>query len=292
MGKLMKKMTTLALGMSMLVGANVVYATETHTEGMNFDDYQGREDDGTTAGEIEVAVNYSDDITPSVTDDFVIEYSLKDHEDEVWQIKVNAFSFAEENGVLKDVPYGSYSILNIEYVGENEEIVEQGYAITKSFYCSSGTNGSFTIAIGSKKIAALAKDYSEGSLRIKDSEHDEYGNATRDKVGSVYYDPESSEGDDKLRNISAEKRQEERSSGTEHESPSNEAVGGENSDSENTITDDGSAKEIIYEKEEKPVEDAEDDPNKSTVAGRLIGVAILAIIGFATIYFAHKRGIV
>lgn len=289
MYKLSKKILAAVSAMGVLCSPTLInqaYATEAYVP------EPGKEDNGRTTGKVSVIVEYSDDIEPQIDDNFVIEYSVKGREDNKGTIDVNAFSFAEEPGVLEGVPFGSYSILNIEYTGNNQDIVNQGYAVTQSFYCSDSVDGSFTIAVGESSIASLAKDYSEGNIRIKDSDHDEYGTATRDKVGTKYYDQE---GNDKITDyelVSEGKdipdRSEDESSSVGDETPEEEIV----QDAE--VNDKGTAKEIRYDEtendEEKEKAKDEEPSMRQAVAEKMLGVLILGIIGFGIIYFLHKNG--
>lgn len=251
------------------------------------------------SGVVEISVEYSDDIKPAEGDQFIITYAPEDDLAKTSSITVNAYAY--EGDIMRaEVPLGTYQILNVEYQGNNDEIIKQGYAVTRGFYCSSGIPGTASIGAGVQQVSQLASSYGEGRLRIKDSDHSETGEASKVKYGTKYESKDTPAGE-------AQPDQQGQGSSGESVKDSDTASDSEGNGLENDktlsdnygevdapVTDTGEGKTIIYGDELKENMENKKDDNKnktaSSIAGKFVGLVLFAAVGFGAIFFLHKSG--
>lgn len=317
--KILKRVTVLAAGAGVFLApaASINYPAAS-------ENVQNAE-----TGTAEIKVEYSDDIQPSQDDRFVITYASEDNPEGTAAITVNGYAYAN-NFMEEKVPSGTYTILDIGYLGSNEAIIEQGYSVSIGFYCTPDIPGSITIGIGRQKIASLAESYGEGRLRIKDKNHSETGEASKNGYGEDYAakgTPDTDVEPDKMYTVEGES-----STDTDNETDTEtDTETGENTESdgagdaagENTgnddegikpdepldekeaddygevdapVTDNGDGKTILYEDEKDTGESKEDDKEQeknkksSNLAAKFIGLVLIGVTGFSAIFILHKAG--
>lgn len=132
------------------------------------------EDEQTTEnemGQAYIKALYSSDITPSEGDIFIITYRITGYTDDA-TIKLDASAITETPAEL-NMPVADYMVTGIEYLGSNEQIIEQGYG-SLLFFNSRINGGLFLyLSVGNEKNAYLEDNYHD--TFIVDEAHSEYG---------------------------------------------------------------------------------------------------------------------
>ena len=235
-------------------------------------------------GTISVKIRYDNDIIPQEGDEFVILYCIEGDESNTAEITLDASQIYEDGGQIQ-VPYNTYSILDINYRGANERVPLQGYAVSKGFHCDKGVDGSITIAIGDGPVSRFEKDFGLGGVRVKDGNHNEWGEPYRE------YEEEVLAGQEVLP-ITMEEFNENQANKNENTA---EPVASENeSEPDVIITDHGDAKIEDYrqddeDKKEKTDEEKKADKRRDALS-KLGVILVFAIIGSITILVLHKKG--
>lgn len=97
-----------------------------------------------------IKATYSTNINPQTGDTFKITYKKKDESNEnANSFNIDASTIVDNQQALK-LPVGSYTILSIEYKGNNETIKKEGYAIEENFEAKDNPL-TIMIAIGAEK---------------------------------------------------------------------------------------------------------------------------------------------
>lgn len=246
-------------------------------------------------GNVNVIVTYDGDITPQNNDDFIITYSPEDDQYNESNITLDA----SKGNTKINVEPKSYVILNVEYVGENDEIIEQGYSINKDFYCSDSMDGQFEIAIGDESVQKMASKFTSANIRIKDAEHDELGNSTREQMEEEMEQREEATGiadDDNVQDMETDANTDaiitETTTGNE---PSTAPVGETTETEAPIVTNTGEAKVEKYideqeEQKEKEKKEEKKQSGKNMALIKLVGILIFAVIGFGIIFILHAKG--
>lgn len=315
--KILKRITVLAAGTGVFLAPAVSMNYPAASENVQ----------NVEMGTAEIKVEYSDDIQPGQDDRFVITYASEDNPEGTAAITVNGYAYAN-NFMEEKIPSGTYTILDIGYLGSNEAIIEQGYSVSIGFYCTPDIPGSITIGIGKQKIASLAESYGEGRLRIKDKDHSETGEASKDGYGENYAakgTPDTEVEPDKMYTVEGESSTDtETDTGADMETGENtEGDGTGDAVVENTetgdegikpaepqdekyadnygevdapVTDKGEGNTILYEDEkdegESKENDKEQNENKkpSNLPAKFIGLMLISATGFSAIFILHKAG--
>jgi len=134
-------------------------------------------------------------ITPTLGDEFIIRAQRTSYDsanpNPVIEIRFDASKTTGR--ALAQIPrpeeeyFASYQILSIEYVGKNEEIVQQGYAARNNFFVGGGDlpPGLIKLAIGTDGVQGVSNMY-HGNTLIVDSDHDHEGNNISGTVTPTY----------------------------------------------------------------------------------------------------------
>lgn len=235
--------------------------------------------DGT--GTVGIGAYYSTGITAEEGDLFTITYEEKTS-GETGVIEVDA---SEVRSVMNDyeVAPGDYDVTNIEYNGQNESIIEEGYGTENGFGIKeAGDDDILHIYIGREELATLEADYSQAM--IKDSEHDENGNRTvfEDETGKYRYVQDESgntvveylDDDSQAENASAPDGGD--SDASDGEASENEAAGTVQENAQEPITE-------YYEREDEE----DDDGSIFLTLGLCAGFGLVCL---AVLIVLHKKG--
>lgn len=239
------------------------------------------EQTGQELGTIDINVRYDNDIIPQDGDEFVILYCVKNDEGNTAEIKFDAAQIYEDGAQIQ-VPYNSYSILDINYNGPNEKVGQQGYATNRGFYCDERTNGSITVVIGDGVLKRFDAE-TNGGIKAKDTNHNQWGDAYREHTEEI-----------------------ENNTPVEPESPGNENQTDEsimpvnpetdadyNEYPEFSANDTGEARIEDYregDEDEDSVSDKESkEKRKKDAITKLVGLAVFAVIGFVALVVFYRK---
>lgn len=214
------------------------------------------------SGAISLNVLYSSEIQPQEGDIFTLSY-MKDGSEE-GSIEVDAYAYAEEAFDVTLDP-GSYTITDITYEGNNDEIEQAGYICNNSFLCKEDRYAEVNLAIGEEQGNAIADLYGENVIAKRGGQ----------LIGDWYVTDPENENEIKGNGIS-----DEISSSTDWEPESQPA---EVVESDTTEAESDLPEPIYYDQEEQ-------DTSNSSILGALplMFVAVAAAAG--VIYFKkHKK---
>lgn len=297
--KNVKKIVSVLIGSAMTVSPigilNIAIATEQNAEEL---------------GTVNISIKYDTDIAPQIGDTFDITYCREDDEFTQATISFDAAQINAEDGAIFQVPYGSYTILNIDYTGKNEKIRLQGYGVNAGFYCADGVDGHFKLGIGTETVQAMERDYDPGNIRVKDTNHNEWGVASRDVLNEKLEGKENNPVTMEEYEKDQENKKTEKEKTDTEKAPSNIVIES-NTNIENTDNDsdvdtevpdvnaaansNGEEKVHNYLEEEKQDKDEQKESNKKEnkkkdALTKAIGLIVIAICGFTVMFVMHKMG--
>ncbi len=130
------------------------------------------------AGKSEVYIKayYSSNIEPKENDIFELTYMAEGGE-ETAVITIDAYKYVDEEGYF-ELPEGTYQVVDIHYTGDNEDIINEGYAVNRDFKVETDSAPFLKINIG--KSAATALFATSSGVIMQDPTGDI--NESRDKV--------------------------------------------------------------------------------------------------------------
>lgn len=110
---------------------------------------------------LHITVQYSTGIAIMSGDTFLITYKMSGT-DEMAQIELDASQLAGVTGKL-DMNVGDYVVTNCEYVGNNADIIAQGFAITNTFSVTDDASSyaQLRLYIGTESATLLQKEYGD-----------------------------------------------------------------------------------------------------------------------------------
>lgn len=163
----------------MLLQTSYVYASDVNNEKLesnsNFEDEMS---------ELNIYVNYTDNIVPQENDIFEIGYEIMGS-DVVAYIEIDAASLVNAMGVT-DMDIASYKIVSITYKGSNKDITS--YAVENSFSVPKNGIAQITITIGESGVSALDPDFI-----VTSESADNYNTPEPDNPSSQYEESENTE---------------------------------------------------------------------------------------------------
>lgn len=250
------------------------------------------EDENTeeTTGYLAVFATYSEDVDSKSGDIFAITIAPSDDEDDTYTFTVDA-SEATSDSIDIELTTNTYTVLDIEYTGDNNDVINGGYGVRTEFKIIDGDYIYFNIYIGASQTSELETDYPYYSM-IKDGEHDENGERV------VYYDENGAfmyvidedytyqkvyltDVDDSAANDSSESSS---SSETRYYDDSfDDYVIDYNSDSDASDTSEEETKNDVATEED-------DGTILNSIGYALVFVGIIAVIGGVIAYILHKKG--
>ena len=197
---------------------------------------------------------YSKNVSPQKDDKFVIKYKKKDG-NQTAQIELDASTIISNPGTMK-LPVADYEIIDIEYTGNNEEIVKEGYAITSDFSVHNDSSAYIYMSIGSETCDVLIKEHM--NVIVKDDRHERNGVLK-----------ETQENTEELQTTSSDKTTDMRENATDQNITEYKSL--------------NSKPKVVHYNHPKSQQDL------TNVGTKLIPLCILFVLGLLTIFILHKK---
>lgn len=271
----MKRITAFMVALFIGISSMPVYASETT--------------DDTT---VYMIVNYSDSVTPQESDDFVITYRDAESEDEA-TIEFNGAVLNGKAGGM-NIAFGSYEITDIKYAGQNQQILNEGYAVSAKFKADSLEPGTFYVGIGASEIQNMkltGADLLVYENDVLDTYVSQPETETSKIMESTTHEQEPTKSEATESNMSDPTSNDASSTVAFYEDDYTPLDGSEKGNTTAVDTMQGEKKDIDTTKSFEKHETDGYNPSGKELLFRGIPAMILGLIGAIIIFIIHKKGI-